>query len=669
MSSKNYKKPKWLYRNYLFGLTALFMFVGCQTSPTTTSTALSPTKTASPVPTATPTLVYQPESISMENPGVWEFSHPFVFKDWKQWIVPDNETYKLDDVYEIESVELSYQWWGMGDPYFEYQQIKRTGDVYKLNGRVVIEEKIKNLIKSLSNLHAVPQTLNSITHTDDYPIWAIEITGTDGTKILLTSDSNSSMYVPWNVIYNGDIYAQYDGSVEVALADLFSVSEGEPMAAFYPGGGEEGKLIVSTGGWPNQLNYGFNGLLPLHTAFNYWTSPETGEIIGIFDGRSSIGGFGNMVIGSIDELERIVLQKDDGSKTNCDIETLESDDPSAKQWKFACSIAEPNTVGSYYYPIKVTFGTDKGEKITSEGNLFGNWQQGIRLPKTIFPFEISDSLENSEEFKKLAENHQIILYSFDAKVDPSTGDLSEGMNADIVLLGQIVYKGATLPYSATTSMGIENGKLTRWDIDELELQNLITDVLDEKIANNLLGFAQNPVINLYYFEDNKYVDIGFSEGTTFSGRNWFQLVECEGQPWKKTLPDVGVPLREFSINGGWDKRDAQLVLFKNGVRLRDYMGYSSKDENNPISYLLPPELVLPNRKPIEIWAHATWGPYISLNLMEGMSEGDIQAYKLVFEDLSGTKEFHDWGVTISDSIFAVNEKGTLELFVCKNIKP
>lgn len=669
MSTKNHKNKKQTFRNYFLGFLALFMFVGCQTSPTTTSTALPPTKTASPVPTATPTLAYQPESVSMENPGVWEFSHPFVFEDWKQWIVPDNETYKLDDGYEIESVELSYQWWGMGDPYFEYQQIKRAGDVYKLNGRVVIEEKITKLIKSLSNLHAVPQTLNSITHTDDYPIWAIEITGTDGTKILLTSDSNSSMYVPWNVIYNGDIYAQYDGSVEVALADLFSVSEGEPMAAFYPGGGEEGKLVVSTGGWPNQLNYGFNGLLPLHTAFNYWTSPETGEIIGIFDGRSSIGGFGNMVIGSIDKLERIVLQKDDGSKTNCDIETLESDDPSAKQWKFICSLAEPNAVGSYYYPIKVTFGTDKGERITSEGNLFGYWGQKIQLSNVLFPLEISTALETAEDFKKLAENHQIILYSFDAKVDQATGNLSEGMNADVVLLGQINYKGKALPYSVTTSMGIKNGEIIRWDIDELELQNLITDILNQNITNNLLKAGQNPVLNLYYFEANTYVDIGYSEGMTSSGRNWYRLDECKGYPWIEELPNETTALREFSVNSGWRKFDSQFVLIDDGVRLYDYSGTNLVDENNLLSFLLPKEIIISEMPPLEVSGHFGYGFYMFLVWKKNATQEEIEAYTNMINNLPGKKEFFDWGVQIDDVIFAVNEDGAFDMVECKSLQP
>ncbi|MCL4271515.1 MAG: hypothetical protein KJZ72_18300 [Anaerolineales bacterium] len=667
MSIKNHKKLT--FGNYLLGLMALFLFVGCQASPTATSTALPSTKTASPTPTATPTLAYQSESVSMENPGAWEFSHPFVFEDWNKWIVPDNETYKLDDKYEIESVELSYQWWGMGDPSFEYQQIKRTGDVYKLNGKIVVEEKIINLVKSLSNLHAVPQTLNSITHTDDYPIWAVEITGSDGTKVLLTSDSNTPLYVPWNVIYNGDIYAQYDGSVEVALADLFSVSEGEPMAAFYPGGGEEGKLIVSTGGWPNQLNYGFNGLLPLHTAFNYWTSPETGEIIGVFDGRSSIGGFGNMVIGSIDNLEWIILQKDDGSKINCDIETLESDDPSAKQWKFTCLIAEPNVIGSYYYPIKVTFGTDKGERITSEGNLFGYWQHGIKLSKTIFPLEISDSLKDSEEFKKLAENHQIILYSFDAQVDQSTGNLSEGMNADVVLLGQIVYKEKTLPYSVTTSMGIENGQVIRWDISELELQDLITDILNQNITNNLLEAGQNPALNLYYFEANTYVDIGYSEGMTSSGRNWFRLDECKGYPWIEELPNKTTALREFAVNRGWRKFDSQFVLIDDGVRLYDYSGTNLVDENNLLSVLLPKEIMTSDMPPLEIRGHFGYGFYMFLVWEDDVTQEEIEAYTTMINNLPGKKEFFDWGVKIEDVIFAVNEDGNFNMVECKSLQP
>jgi hypothetical protein len=664
MSTKNYKNKKQTFRNCLLGFLALFIFVGCQTSPTITSTALPPTKTASPVPTATPTLVYQPESVSMENPGVWEFSHPFVFEDWKQWIIPDNETYKLDDEYEIESIELSYQWWGMGDPSFEYQQIKRTGDVYKLNGRVVVEEKITNLIKSLSNLHAVPQTLNSITHTDDYPIWAIEITGTDGTKILLTSDSNSSMYVPWNVIYNGDIYAQYDGSVEVALADLFSVSEGEPMAAFYPGGGEEGKLVVSTGGWPNQLNYGFNGLLPIHTAFNYWTNPETGEIIGIFDGRSSIGGFGNMVIGSIDKLERIVLQKDDGSKTNCDIETLESDDPSAKQWKFTCLVAEANTSGSYYYPIKVTFGTDKGEKITSEGSLFGYWKSASLFPRIAFPNNIEKALISYEPYQKLVKDHYAVLLSFDAQVDQIEGRLEDGMNADIVFLGQVNFEDKELPYSVTTSFGIENGNIVRFDLDSNKLQTLLSKVLSEPITKNILSHEKNSILNLYYFEDNKGVDIGFSEGSTFSGNNGTRLAACKAFPFKENIPDLNTPMQGFSFNNRWNA-NPQFVIMDKVVRILYIQRFIQGTEDSPFEYLLPKELDVAGLEPIGFTGYFDWGPYISMSWPAETSEEDKKLYIQMIDKLPGKKEFFDWGATIEDAALAVNEEGTLDFVDCK----
>ena len=238
-------------RKYSFLVKATLSFLlismttSCQPSTLATPTAPSPleTMTMTPAPTATPTLIYQPNPISFADQGEWNFSHPYVFEDWPDLIIPDGDVYKLDESYEIQSVELSYQWWGLGDPVFNYQQIKKSGSSYMLGGKIVSEEKVKNLVNSMNNLHIVPQTLSSITHTDDYPIWAIEITGNDDTKILLNSTSNSASYVPWNVIYNGEIYAQFDGSVAIVLADLFAVSEGEPMAAFFPGGGEEGELV------------------------------------------------------------------------------------------------------------------------------------------------------------------------------------------------------------------------------------------------------------------------------------------------------------------------------------------------------------------------------------------------------------------------------------------
>jgi hypothetical protein len=652
----------------------MLLIVGCQSlsplpQPLATISSLPPTatQTITPAPTETPTFAYKLDSISFESPGKWHFGKPYVFKDWPNLIVPDGDVFKLDEGYDVQSIELSYQWWGMGDPVFNYQQIKKSGSRYLLSGKVIPEEKVENLLKAIKNLHLTPQILSSVTHTDDYPLWAVEVTGVDGTRFLLTSISNTASYVPWNVVYNGETYAQFDGSVPSALADLFSVSEGQPSASFFPGGSEEGKLIVSSSGWPNQFTYGFNGLLPIYTSFNYQANSKTGKIEGVFDGRSSIGGFGNMIIGSITKLEKIVMEKTDKSKVNCSIESLKNDnDPSAVQWSFVCPVEQPDISGSYLYPLNVTFGTDKGEKITTEGNLFGYWESNILLPQPLFPPEIVQALSAYEPYQTLARDHQVVLLNFDAKVDQLGGRLDEATNIDIVLLGQLNIDGKKLPYSVNSSFGVENGKIVRFDLDLTKLESLITDVLKQPVTKNILSHTQDAVLNLYYYEYSNAVDIGFSQGMNHSGKNWNTLAKCEGLPWRKKLPDETTPLRGFGVNQSWNA-NPQFILLDDAVRLLNYYSDLPASPGSSLGYLLPEQLNMNGRKPLGINGYFDFGAYVQLGWGENTKD-DKDAYIAAIKQLPGKKEFFDWGATLDDAVFVVNERGTLDLVECKQTK-
>lgn len=232
------------------------------------------------------------------------------------------------------------------------------------------------------------------------------------------------------------------------------------------------------------------------------------------------------------------------------------------------------------------------------------------------------------------------------------------------MLGQVNFNGNVLPYSLTTSVGIENGEVTRWDIDEIELQDLLTDVLNQKIALNLLAINENPILNLYYFEANTSVDIGYSEGSTFSGMNWFWLVECKGYPWRKTLPVEKTALREFSVNQGWNKNNAQLVLIDEGVRLYNFYSKDPSGENSLLSYLLPNELIISDMPQLGINGQFTYGPYIYLTWGDATQE-EIASYMKIINNLPGTKEYFDWGVSVEDAFFVVNEEGTLDIVECR----
>src|SRR5690606_11573890 len=109
----------------------------------------------------------------------------------------------------------------------------------------------------------------------------------------------------------------FDGQIANALSKLFEVSEGQPMAWTSAGSPEEGFLNVGTIGWPGQLVHGFSGLLSVQSGFNYSPDLEKGEIHGYLRGRYSIGGMGNMIVGSIVDLENIELEVDNHQFVSC----------------------------------------------------------------------------------------------------------------------------------------------------------------------------------------------------------------------------------------------------------------------------------------------------------------------------------------------------------------
>jgi len=48
-----------------------------------------------------------------------------------------------------------------------------------------------------------------------------------------------------------------------------------------------------------------------------------------------------------------------------------------------------------------------------------------------------------------------------------------------------------------------------------------------------------------------------------------------------------------------------------------------------------------------------------------MTQDDKDAYLEMIKQLPGNKEYFDWGVSIDDAVFVVNEKGILDLVECK----
>ncbi|MCB0020640.1 MAG: hypothetical protein KDE09_22760, partial [Anaerolineales bacterium] len=382
----------------------------------------------------------------------------------------------------------------------DFQSIEKQDGVFWSGTEQISADKIAALIASINQLHPVPVMLNSITHFDDYPIWSIELSDANGTTILLFSNSNTADRAPWNVIYNGQIFSQYEGSITGALADIFSPEQGFPIASTGTGNSPEGFIKVESVGWPNQLVSGFDGLMAVQSSFGYRVDSETGMVRGHMEGRSSVGGMGHMIIGSITVLETIEIEGDEGQVVACTIESVASDDPAALIWEFACPVAEPGATGAYRYPIAVTFATDSDNTYTVTGNLFGNWQAKTVIPQIKLPPDIATLLETQADYVDLSQDHQIMVTSFNALVEPGTGALLKSWSGDVVLLGQADTGDRVIPYSIMVRVVIEEGEIVQWDLNRSTLRLLLADVLAEAITERFLAFDPDLRLNLYYAE-------------------------------------------------------------------------------------------------------------------------------------------------------------------------
>ena len=625
-----------------------------KTSAPTLVPTLPPTLTPTSTPTPTPTpLPLSFVSTSLDQPGNWEFGLPYINPSLPELFLEGEDGYSLEPSFELSSIEMSYEWWGLGEPMFDYQLVERKGDRFWKGDSVISAGHIEALLQSVANLYPGPQMLYSITHTDDYPIWTIELVGVNGERVLIHSQSNTFDLAPWNVIYNGQIYSQFNGKLSEAIAAIFSTDEGQPMAWTGTGEYEEGYLYVESIGWPAQLSYGFNGLIPVQSAFNYSPNPEQNAIVGYLEGRSSIGGMGHMIIGSITELDAIRIEVSGDQMVTCTLESLESYDPAAFVWGFECLIPEREEVDEYSYPIEVSFTTDQNRSFTTAGNLFGSWEQAIALPVIALPDEIHQALQTSAEAKDLLSDHQIVAIQYQASADPQTGLLDHNWLGEIALLGQVDLGGRILPYSISLKVGVIDSNLTKWDLDRDELKSLLMEVLEQPITQRFLDGDPNLVLNVYYGEGE--------EAILWRGN----LPACADLPYSsRGLPTKEIPLRGFALNRSWSFSGMQVVLFDGGSRITNLRIHSQWPEDSIWASLLPEELTFENAPPfnrIEIWP---WSPVVAVVWDENSSSADIEVYKSIADNWSGPKEIQNWGIMFEPAMLGLTDDGRLELIDC-----
>jgi len=650
-------------------LAVLFLTACVTSTPEPTATPIPP-----PAQTPAPTVTLAPESSPLPSRpaalpipvglDAWDFFDPRD-PNLPDLIIPGENGFRLDPNWGVARIDYVYRWRGLGDPVFDYQIIERKDDDYQKGSDPVDARSVKALLEAISRLRPTQFVLAGQSHTDDYPSWDVEITGVDGQRILIISASTGNPGSgPWNILHNGRLYAQYDGSLAGPLANLFPGPTGSPRAFYSPGGREPGTVVFSTQGWPYQLTEGFVGLLPIADGFEYQADATSGEIRGYIQGRSSVGGFGNMIIGAITKLARIELTLNDGRGLPCEIEDVPTDDPAGAVWTFTCSPGNVVVGARYRYPTHIEVETDGARRIITDGELRGVWRASppdrLLLPPSE---EIHAALAAYEPAADLLTDHVLASASYTAQIKPD-GAQSGTLGGEVVLLGQTQANGTILRYSIGVTFIIENGKLTRWQLTRDVVETMREEIVRLALTRRVMETAPAVVLNMWYAEVP-------SEGDAYPTLYPAVKINACGTISAQTVPETGKPLRAFAFNSNGGLEQADFILADGVPIVNDLDLWPKRDDlGGALAVLIPPQLDTGDHVPFErIWLHNElfFGDATELTLWipEDADAAALETYQKIADSLPvPVDKSSDSLWTAKGLTFMVTDEGALEIVTC-----
>jgi hypothetical protein len=151
---------------------------------------------------------------------------------------------------EIIKIKINYTWSGKGEP----SQVKHSLLIDQANSQPVISSHTdpivnnitvdKNIVQSLAegldDLLPIDSEIHLLYCTDNFPEWLVSLTFTDGTQVIMKSNSNF-MYIggPWQTQIDSQTYIQYSPAFAMKMANLMEALElplGEPAGMYCFGG-------------------------------------------------------------------------------------------------------------------------------------------------------------------------------------------------------------------------------------------------------------------------------------------------------------------------------------------------------------------------------------------------------------------------------------------------
>lgn len=292
--------------------------------------------------------------------------------------------FALDPNWQIAEIEYDYDWGGLGIHRDKPNQIvNRKGDAFIRNDQVIAIQTIEAFVHSIERFHPSQFYISGYRWTDDYPSHTIQITGVDGQQIVISASSTGNPGDgPWNLIYNGRLYAQYDGAFGYGMDGIFDYvmrgTDTEMFGDIFSDTIEFTPAIsFSTYNLPPQLEDGFEGLFPISDHFSYTADVTTGEIKGEIIGRIFYGEYEQEPIysGTFAELHSITLLPNTSSAVACVIEPMTLPNRENKEgdaaWSFTCPMGVVAQGTPYLYPIEVQLQDNDGNPVTLNGTLSG----------------------------------------------------------------------------------------------------------------------------------------------------------------------------------------------------------------------------------------------------------------------------------------------------------
>ena len=608
--------------------------------------------------------------LAQDQPNAWSIFDPHD-PGRPVAIIPDASAFRLDPQWQVGSIEYLDQWWGLGEPVFDYQTIRHDGSAYH-NGKVSVDPaKVEAFLDSLRHLHPTQFLLSGIGGTDNYPSWTVELNGADGQSVLLFSTSTANPdSAPWNVLINGRMYAQYDGSLAAPLNVLFSGEAGRPVASMSFGQPIPGTVIFRTEGWPNQLTFGFSGLLPIADKLQYQARLDSATVEGSILGRSSIGGFGHMIIGTITDLKAVTLSVEDHSIA-CSITATTADDPAHAGWIFSCPVTDAKSGAFYRYPLSVEFGTDSGETGSSTGVLTGQWGGTPDLLAIPADEQLQAAMNADTDASDLLTDHRFAFANYQAQIDPDDPQ-SGAASGEAILVGTTEVEGQPIRYSIGTPFILRDGAFTQWDLSRAKLDALLTTVRKTALTQRAAQAEPHLLINLWYAEA---VDVSVPDVPVLDQLSvgyGASLASC-GTKETTDFPSETEPLQAFSFNSRMDYHFPQpeFVLVNGHPQLSTLMLFPLSDAANPlISVLLPDALNTGDHMPFaRVWLSNTGGYYFGNGLQldpdDQANLADLSAYRDMAQVVSGNSTpAGRYFKEIDNLTFTVTDEGKINIATC-----